>query len=259
MQIRKLCCTCMRAQAVSRLIFLKIYVNCILQCTGNLVAALYLQMWEGSQISIDKSKPKRYVSVLVCSTAGSGKSFKGLGLGSAHLKSKTLKSERIRGRSKRKGSWKKIEILNQELNFSRLLLPVRRSVVRAWGEKKALLIPIYGDINHDRVISQSCLLPQCFCKFSLCFCAAWGPCSTGRIHVSSHSCSYWCGAEQTAGATQLQLMQMVPLEHHLAESKMSVPGETIKHGVSSKNGPNIILVFISVFFSVNVAPLWWKW
>lgn len=136
MQIRKLCCTCMRAQAVSRLIFLKIYVNCILQCTGNLVAALYLQMWEGSQISIDKSKPKRYVSVLVCSTAGSGKSFKGLGLGSAHLKSKTLKSERIRGRSKRKGSWKKIEILNQELNFSRLLLPVRRSVVRAWGEKK---------------------------------------------------------------------------------------------------------------------------
>lgn len=136
MQIRKLCCTCMRAQAVSRLIFLKIYVNCILQCTGNLVAALYLQMWEGSQISIDKSKPKRCVSVLVCSTARSGKSFKGLGLGSAHLKSKTLKSERIRGRSKRKGSWKKIEILNQELNFSTLLLPVRRSVVRARGEKK---------------------------------------------------------------------------------------------------------------------------
>lgn len=184
MQIRKLCCTCMRAQAVSRLIFLKIYVNCILQCTGNLVAALYLQMWEGSQISIDKSKPKRCVSVLVCSTARSGKSFKGLGLGSAHLKSKTLKSERIRGRSKRKGSWKKIEILNQELNFSTLLLPVRRSVVRARGEKKkVLLIPIYGDINHDRVISQSCLLPQCFCKFSLCFCAARGPCSTGSIRL----------------------------------------------------------------------------
>lgn len=183
MQIRKLCCTCMKAQAVSRLIFLKIYVNGSLQCTGNLVAALYLQMWEGSQISIDKSKPKRYVSVLVCSTAGSGKSFKALGLDSALLKSKTLKSERIRGRSKRWGSWKKIEILNQELNFSRLLLPVRRSVVRAWGKKKVLLIPIYGDVNHDRVISQSCLLPQCFCKLSLCFCAAQGPCSTGGISL----------------------------------------------------------------------------
>lgn len=60
-----------------------------------------------------------------------------------------------------------------------------------------------------------------------------------------------------AGAMQLQLMQMVPLEHYLGESKMSVTKETIEHGVSSKNGPNIIVVFTSdFFFSVSVAPLW---
>lgn len=76
--------------------------------------------------------------------------------------------------------------------------------MRAWGkkkQKKTLQIPIYGDVNHDRVISQSCLLPQHFCKLSLRFCATPGPRNTQRRRsAASHGCSYLLCARQMARA-----------------------------------------------------------
>lgn len=164
-------------------------------------------MWGGSEISIDKSKPKRYVSVLACRTAGSVKSFKALGLDSAYSEGKTSKLGRNRQVRNGAVGRKQKYWINPE---------AFQNYYFQWGgvsweheEKKGLQSPIFGGADHHCAISQSCLLAELPQYFTHSFMPHAGPQSSqgcwGTATPSSSFCSRqdkWLRHHQTLSASQ---------------------------------------------------------
>lgn len=177
-----------------------------------------------------------------------------LGLDSAYSEGKT--SELGRNRQGRNGAAGRTEILNKPWSFSELLLPVRRSVMRAW-EKKGLQSPIFGGADLHCAISQSCLLAELPQDFTHLFMPHAGPQSNQGCWDTATPSSSFCSRQEKWLRHHQPFSATSSLTSSFSLRKQDLMNE--RNHQSSLNGTDIIAVFTSDnLSSVGFSPLLWK-